>query len=103
MKKLGITKHGEKLWSDLQTIREEFEEVCTVYAQLQDLLTEKGYVFGYSELTQFQDRINEQYHKKAQPYESDIIEELFDANNNQTRKPKLIQMHNEGLPASLDK
>lgn len=84
MKKLGITKHGEKLWSDLRTIRQDFEEVCKVYGQLQDLLKEKGYVFEYTELFKFQDQINEQYHKKAQPYESEIVEELFDANNSRT-------------------
>ncbi len=86
MKKLGITKHGEKLWSDLQTVRQDFEEVCKVYGQLQDLLKEKGYVFEYTELFKFQDQINEQYHKKAQPYESEIVEELFDANNTRTRQ-----------------
>ena len=86
MKKLGITKHGEKLWSDLRTIRQDFEEVCKVYGQLQDLLKEKGYVFEYTELFKFQDQINEQYHKKAQPYESEIVEELFDANNTRTRQ-----------------
>jgi len=84
VKKLGITKHGEKLWSDLRTIRQDFEEVCKVYGQLQDLLKEKGYVFEYTELFKFQDQINEQYHKKAQPYESEIVEELFDANNSRT-------------------
>jgi len=86
VKKLGITKHGEKLWSDLQTVRQDFEEVCKVYGQLQDLLKEKGYVFEYTELFKFQDQINEQYHKKAQPYESEIVEELFDANNTRTRQ-----------------
>ena len=84
MKNIKITEHGVKLLDELQKIREAFKAS-------DDLSLDQ------------QDQLADAYLAKATPYETQIIEEIFDANNNQTRKPKPIQMHNERLSTSLDK
>ena len=69
MKNIRITEHGVKLLGKLAEIRKAFETLS------EDL--------SYEE----QDKLNSQYIKSIHPYETQIIEEIFDANNNQTGKP----------------
>ena len=68
MKNIRITEHGVKLLGELQKIREAFKAS-------DDLSLDQ------------QDQLADAYLAKATPYETQIIEEIFDANNNQTRKP----------------
>jgi hypothetical protein len=81
---IRITEHGVKLLGKLAEIRKAFETLS------EDL--------SYEE----QDKLNSQYIKSIHPYETQIIEEIFDANYYETRQPELIQMHNEGIPTSLE-
>ena len=85
VKNIRITEHGVKLLGKLAEIRKAFETLS------EDL--------SYEE----QDKLNSQYIKSIHPYETQIIEEIFDANYYETRQPDLIQMHNEGLSTSVDK
>ena len=66
MKNIRITDEGVKLLGKLAEIRKAFETLS------EDLSFEE------------QDRLNSQYHKSIHPYETQIIEELFDANNSRT-------------------
>ena len=84
MKDIRITDEGVKLLGKLSEIRKAFETFS------KDLSFEE------------QDRLNSLYHKRIHPYETQIIEEIFDANYYETRQPELIQMHNKGLPTSLE-
>ena len=68
VKNIKITEHGVKLLDELQKIREAFKAS-------DDLSLDQ------------QDQLADAYLAKATPYETQIIEEIFDANNNQTRKP----------------
>ena len=68
MKNIRITEHGVKLLGELQKIREAFQAS-------DDLSLDQ------------QDQLADAYLAKATPYETQIIEEIFDANNNQTGKP----------------
>ena len=68
MKNIRITEHGVKLLGELQKIREAFKAS-------DDLSLDQ------------QDQLADAYLAKANPYETQIIEEIFDANNNQTGKP----------------
>lgn len=68
MKNIRITEHGVKLLGELQKIREAFKAS-------DDLSLDQ------------QDQLADAYLAKATPYETQIIEEIFDANNNQTGKP----------------
>ena len=65
MKNIRITEHGVKLLDELQKIREAFQAS-------DDLSLDQ------------QDQLADAYLAKATPYETQIIEEIFDANNNQT-------------------
>ena len=69
MKNIRITDEGVKLLGKLSELRKSFENLS------KDLSFEE------------QDRLNSLYHKSIHPYETQIIEEIFDANNNQTGKP----------------
>jgi len=68
VKNIRITEHGVKLLGELQKIREAFKAS-------DDLSLDQ------------QDQLADAYLAKATPYETQIIEEIFDANNNQTGKP----------------
>ena len=68
MKNIRITEHGVKILGELQKIREAFKAS-------DDLSLDQ------------QDQLADAYLAKATPYETQIIEEIFDANNNQTGKP----------------
>ena len=68
MKNITITDHGVKLLDELRKIREAFEASDDLSLDTQNQLADA-------------------YLAKATPYESQIIEEIFDANNNQTGKP----------------
>ena len=68
MKNIKITEHGVNLLDELQKIREAFKAS-------DDLSLDQ------------QDQLADAYLAKATPYETQIIEEIFDANNNQTGKP----------------
>ena len=67
MKNIRITEHGVKLLGELQKIREAFKAS-------DDLSLDQ------------QDQLADAYLAKATPYETQIIEEIFDANNSRTRK-----------------
>ena len=67
MKNIKITEHGVKLLDELQKIREAFKSSNDLSLDTQNQLADA-------------------YLAKATPYETQIIEEIFDANNNQTRK-----------------
>ena len=69
MKNIRITEHGVKLLGKLAEIRKAFETLS------EDLSLDQ------------QDQLADAYLAKATPYETQIIEEIFDANNNQTGKP----------------
>ena len=68
MKNIKITEHGVKLLDELQKIREAFKSSNDLSLDTQNQLADA-------------------YLAKATPYETQIIEEIFDANNNQTGKP----------------
>ena len=68
VKNIKITDHGKKLLGELQKIREAFKAS-------DDLSLDQ------------QNQLADAYLAKANPYETQIIEEIFDANNNQTGKP----------------
>ena len=85
MKNIRITDEGVKLLGKLSELRKSFENLS------EDLSFEE------------QDRLNSLYHKSIHPYETQIIEEIQNIINNQTRQPDLIQMHNKRLSTSLDK
>jgi len=68
VKNITITDHGVKLLDELRKIREAFEASDDLSLDTQNQLADA-------------------YLAKATPYESQIIEEIFDANNNQTGKP----------------
>ena len=84
MEEIKITEHGVKLLEKLSEIRKAFETLS------EDLSFEE------------QDQLNSQYIKSIHPYETQIIEEIFDANYYETRQPELIQMHDERLSTSLE-
>ena len=84
MKNIRITEHGVKLLDELQKIREAFKAS-------DDLSLDQ------------QDQLADAYLAKATPYETQIIEEIFDANYYETRQPDLIQMHHKRLSTSVDK
>ena len=84
MKNIRITDEGVKLLGKLSELRKSFENLS------KDLSFEE------------QDRLNSLYHKSIHPYETQIIEEIFDANYYETRQPDLIQMHNERLSTSVE-
>ena len=84
MKNIKITDHGVKLLEKLSEIRKAFETLS------EDLSFEE------------QDQLNSQYIKSIHPYETQIIEEIFDANYYETRQPELIQMHNQGISTSVE-
>ena len=65
MKNIRITEHGVKLLDELQKIREAFKASDDLSLDQQDQLTDA-------------------YLAKATPYETQIIEEIFDANNSRT-------------------
>tara|TARA_R100001463_G_scaffold49514_1_gene99312 strand:+ start:329 stop:535 length:207 start_codon:yes stop_codon:yes gene_type:complete len=67
LKNIKITEHGVKLLDELQKIREAFKSSNDLSLDTQNQLADA-------------------YLAKATPYETQIIEEIFDANNNQTRK-----------------
>ena len=83
MKNIKITEHGVKLLDELQKIREAFKSSNDLSLDTQNQLADA-------------------YLAKATPYETQIIEEIFDANYYETRQPELIQMHNERIPTSLE-
>lgn len=68
VKNIKITDHGIKLLGELQKIREAFTASDDLSLDTQNQLADA-------------------YLAKANPYETQIIEEIFDANNNQTGKP----------------
>ena len=65
MKNIKITEHGVKLLDELQKIREAFKASDDFSLDQQDQLADA-------------------YLAKANPYETQIIEEIFDANNSRT-------------------
>ena len=71
MKNIKITDHGVKLLDELRKIREAFQASNDLSLDTQNQLADA-------------------YLAKATPYESQIIEELFDADNHGTRQSKTI-------------
>ncbi len=65
MKNIRITEHGVKLLDELQKIREAFQASDDLSLDTQNQLADA-------------------YLAKATPYETQIIEEIFDANNSRT-------------------
>ena len=65
MKYIRIREHGVKLLDELQKIREAFQAS-------DDLSLDQ------------QNQLADAYLAKANPYETQIIEEIFDANNSRT-------------------
>ena len=65
MKNIRITEHGVKLLDELQKIREAFKSSNDLSLDTQNQLADA-------------------YLAKATPYETQIIEEIFDANNSRT-------------------
>ena len=71
MKNIRITEHGVKLLDELQKIREAFQASDDLSLDTQNQLADA-------------------YLAKATPYETQIIEEIFDANNSRTGQSKTI-------------
>ena len=65
MKNIRITEHGVKLLDELQKIREAFQASDDLSLDTQNQLADA-------------------YLAKATPYETQIIEEIFDADNTRT-------------------